>query len=79
MNDETPRPGEKTYAVRWQKAAGECSDEVAARNAGEAVWLVHARHEGPAGSRYTVTPLDGSEPDRSFTVGHPRGESPYSN
>jgi hypothetical protein len=77
MSDEINPKGEKPYAVRWQEAGEEQRDQVSARNAGEAVWLVHARHGEPAGTSYTVAPTDGSEPDRNFTVGHARYESPY--
>lgn len=70
--------GEKVYAVTWLDSAEPRSDEVAARNAGEAVWLVHARHNDPSGTTYTVVPVDGTEPPRNFTVGHPRQEAPFS-
>jgi hypothetical protein len=52
-------------------------DEVIARNAGEAVWLAHAKRGEPSGAQYTVVALDGSEPPRNFTVGQSRAEAPY--
>jgi hypothetical protein len=70
--------GDKVYVVVWQDHEDERSDEVPARNAGEAVWLVHARHHDAAGARYTVRPADNSEPPRNFTVGQARTEAPYS-
>ena len=70
--------GEKVYVVTWLAGSEQRSDEVTARNAGEAVWLVHARHNDPAGTAYAVVPLDKTEPPRNFTVGHPRQEAPFS-
>jgi hypothetical protein len=64
--------GEKVYTVAYQNAEEEHRSDVAARNAGEAAWLVHARNKDPAGTQYTVAPVDGSEPARNFTVGNPR-------
>lgn len=66
---ENPPPGEKIYVVAWNDAVDQRSEQVAARNAGEAVWLVHARSKDPAGASYTVAPLDETEPARNFTVG----------
>ena len=73
-----PHSGEKLYAVTWEDSAEQRSDEIAARNAGEAVWLVHARNKEPEGVQYTVAPLDASEPPRNFTVGHARTQAPFS-
>src|SRR3954469_21558023 len=64
---------EKPYVVRWGDAGDENSVKVDARNAGEAVWLVHSRNRQLEGTQYAVEPLDKSDPPRNFTVGHAGG------
>jgi hypothetical protein len=80
VNAETNphHPDEKVYVVVWQDSVEERSDEVAAHNAGEAVWLIHTRHNDPGGAQYNVVPADATEPARNFTVGHNRQEAPFS-
>ena len=65
---QSPRT-ERTYVVSWGAPLEEDSEEVEARNAGEAVWLVHARNRHPEGTQYSVAPQDKSESPRNFTVG----------
>ena len=73
-----PQAGDKIYVVTWGDSAEQRSEEVAARNAGEAVLLVHGRRHDPPGTRYVVAPTDATEPPRNFTVGHARAEAPFS-
>jgi hypothetical protein len=72
------RDEERIYEVTWGEALAESSEEVKARNAGEAVWLVHAQNKHPEGTQYIVVPVDKSEPPRNFTVGHAPRNAPFS-
>lgn len=69
---------ERIYTVSWGEDFEEGSAQIEARNAGEAVWLVHARNKQPEGTQYTVVPEDRSEPPRNFTVGHQPRSAPFS-
>ncbi len=60
------------YEVSWGEAFAEGTEEVKARNAGEAVWLIHARTRQPEGTQYSVVPQDKSESPCNFTVGRSR-------
>ena len=77
-NEANSGASERAYRVNSQGSAEEWSEEVMARNAGEAVWLAHASRDEGSGAQYTVTPVDGSEPARNFTVGQSRSEAPFS-
>jgi hypothetical protein len=69
---------ERIYRVSWGDDFLEGSEEVEARNGGEAVWLVHSRNNQPEGTQYAVEPVDKSEPPRNFTVGHTTRGAPFS-